>query len=89
MSILQASVRDFTCKYGHYVKESASISENQVEAALEVYKHQRGKIKYTIMEYNLIARQFLRDNLPALHAVLHRVKWRINRWRNENRNELS
>ena len=68
---------------GHYVKESASISENQVKAALEVYKHQRGKIKYTIMEYNLIARQFLRDNLPALHAVLHRVKWRISRWRNE------
>ena len=65
---------------GHYVKESTSISENQVKAALEVYKHQRGKIKYTVMEYNLIARQFLRDNLPALHAVLHRVKWRISRW---------
>ena len=65
---------------GKYVAESKPVEWDKVHEALELYKHERRKIKYDLYKSNLILKQYLRNNQPALHAVLHRVKWRVSHW---------
>ena len=65
---------------GKYVAESKPVEWDKVHEALELYKHERRKNKYDLYKSNLILKQYLRNNQPALHAVLHRVKWRISHW---------